>query len=86
MVAREAALREVANSRLRRLSAHSKLFNCTDVAIGDSVLSHKAANRRSTPRWSEPANISDINETRVRANFQSRTFHAAGYDVGKKTE
>ena len=38
MAAHEAVLKEVANSKLRRLFAKNKSFNCTDVKIGDSAL------------------------------------------------
>ena len=43
----ETALREVANSELRRLLACIFTFNCTDVKIWDSVLSYKAPHRRA---------------------------------------
>ena len=41
-MAQEAALKEIANSRLRRLLAFTKSFTCADVKIGDAVLFHKA--------------------------------------------
>ena len=36
-MAREAALREAAKSKLRRLVAHNKSFNCARVKFGDST-------------------------------------------------
>ena len=51
MMAQEAALKEVANSKLRRLLAHNKTFNCTDIKVGDTVLFYKAPHRKSHPRW-----------------------------------
>ena len=39
MMAQEAALKEVASSKLRRLLAYDRLFNCADVKIGDTALS-----------------------------------------------
>ena len=38
MRAQEATLREVANSKLRRILAHNHKFTCTEVAVGDMVL------------------------------------------------
>ena len=43
--AQEAALKEVAKSKLRRLLAYNKSFNCADIAIEDSVLLHKTQSR-----------------------------------------
>ena len=49
MMAQEAALREIANSRLRRLLALNKSFSCTDVKIGGAVLFFKARSKKSAP-------------------------------------
>ena len=49
MMAQEAGPKQAANSKLRRMLAYKKTFNCTAVQIGDSVLFYKAANRKSTP-------------------------------------
>ena len=46
----EAALAEVANSKLRRLLAYNKSRNCTDVKIGATPLVYRTANKESTPR------------------------------------
>ena len=45
MMAQEAALKEVANSKLRRQMAHNKTFNCTDIKVGDTVLFYEAPRR-----------------------------------------
>ena len=45
MRAQEATLKEVANSKLRRILAHNQTFNCTEVAVGDTVLLYKTSNR-----------------------------------------
>ena len=44
MMAQEAALKEVASSKLRRFLAYNETFNCTDVAIGDIILCYEAPN------------------------------------------
>ena len=74
-IALEAGLQEVASSKLRRL-----------LAQGDSVLFYEAANRNGAPGWRGPAKISDIDETRVTVEFQSRTFKVARNCVRKKVE
>ena len=40
MMAREAALKEVADGKLRCLLVYNKSSNCEDIKIGDSVLSY----------------------------------------------
>ena len=77
MTAQEAARKEVANSKLRRLLAHSMSFSCTDVAIGDCVLFYKTVNGKGAPRWGGPAKISEVDETGVTGEFRSQTFQAA---------
>ena len=79
-------MREVSNSKLSRLLARKKPFVCTDVPIGDTVLVHRAANRKSAPRRRGPAKIFDIAETGVAVKFQSQTFRVARYCVRKKVE
>ena len=37
-MAQEAALREVAKSKLRRIVEKNKSFNCTNVHVGESAL------------------------------------------------
>ena len=49
MRAQEATLREVANSKLRRLLAHNQTFSCAEIDVGDMVLFFKAQSRKSSP-------------------------------------
>ena len=63
MMAQEDALKEVANSELRRVLAYNNAFNCTDFSIGYSALFFETVNRRSTPRCCGPAKILDVDET-----------------------
>ena len=86
MMAQEAALKEIANSRLRRLSAVNKSLTCSDVKVGDTPLFHKAQRKESAPRCRGPALISDIDETGVTVKFQSQTFDVARFCVREKGE
>ena len=58
--AQEAALKEIANSKLRRLLAYNKTFDCVDIKVGDTVHVFKAPQRKSNPRWRGTATILDI--------------------------
>ena len=49
-MAQEAALKEIAGCRLRRLLAYNKSFDCADVQIGDALLSYEATRQKSMPR------------------------------------
>ena len=62
MRAQEATLREVANSKLRRILAHNQTFNCAELAVGDVVLFRKTPNRKSSPRRRGPAKVLEIDE------------------------
>ena len=42
MLAQEAALKEIANAKLRRILAFNNSFDSADVAAGDEVLFYKA--------------------------------------------
>ena len=86
MGAQEAAVNGVANSKLRRLLAHNKSFNSTDIAIGCSVLFYKTANRKSAPRWRGPAKLPDNDETGATVEFPRQTFEAARFWVRRKME
>ena len=57
MRAQEATLKEAPNSKLRRLPARNKTFNCAEIGMGDMVLFYKARNRESLPRWRGPAKV-----------------------------
>ena len=84
MMAQEGALKGVANSKLRRLLAYKKTFNCSDVKIGDSVLCYGAFGRESLPMWSGPARILDTDETGATQRHQSQAFEVARYCVRKR--
>ena len=78
-MAQESALREVADSKLRRLPAYAKNSTCADVENGDSVLLYKAPNRGSHPKWGCPVYALDIDETRVSERYQSQTLEVVRY-------
>ena len=69
MRAQEATLKEVANSKLRRILAHNQTFNSSDVKVGDMVIFYKAQNRKSSPRWRGPAKVLELDETGATVNF-----------------
>ena len=82
VLAREAAPEELANSKSRRLSAHYRLFNCTNAQVGDPAPIYKAANRKSAPRRRRgPAAILETEETDLTAKPQGRTFRVARYCI-----
>ena len=85
VIAQESALKGTANSALRRLLARDKSLFCTDVEIGDSALSYKAANRMSTPRRRGPTKFLDIDEAGATVKFQGQRFKLAHTCVRKKT-
>ena len=84
MTAREAALKDIANSILRRLLAFYKSFTCADAKVGDAALFFEAQSKRTNPRRRRPAPILEIDETGVTARFQSQILKAARFCVGKK--
>ena len=84
--AQEAALKEIANSKLRRLLAYNKTFDCADIKVGGSVLFYKAPRKKSNPRWRGPAAILDIDESGVVLKFQPQSFKVARYCVRRKLE
>ena len=86
MMARGAALREVAKSKLCRLLARNKTFNCAGIKVGDSVLFYEAPHRKSQPRWRGPASILDIDETGVMVKHQTQSFKVARYCVRKQVK
>ena len=86
MRGREAALKEVANSKLPRLLATYKSFRCTDVAIGDSVLSYTVQSRKGSPRRRGPAKILDVGETGMTITFLGQKFEAARYCARRRLD
>ena len=84
MMAQEAALKEFANTRLRRLSGFNKSFARADVQIGDTALFFKAQGKRSAPRRRSPALILGIDETGATAKFTSQTLRVARFCARKR--
>ena len=84
--AQEAALAGVANSKLRRLLAYNKTFDCIDIKVGDSVLFYKAPQKKRNPRWRGSATILDNDECGVTMKSQSQYFKVARYCVRRKVE
>ena len=78
-MAREAAVKEMANSILRRLLARNESRCCADVKIGESALSFLAANGMGAPRRRGPAKLLDIDEARATVKSQSQRFQVARY-------
>ena len=73
-MAQEAASRESATSKLRRLLAYDETSKRADVKVGDSAFFHKATNRKSAPRWLGPAGIPGIEDAGVAAKFHPQAF------------
>ena len=82
----EAALKEGAKSKLRRLLAYNESFHCMDIAIGDSVPFYTVRSRKRSSSWREPAKIPTIDETGAAKTFQSQTFKVAPYCVRKRLD
>ena len=74
MTAHEAALKEVASSKLRRFLAYGRSFNCADVKRGNLALCYMAVNRKSAPRSRGPAGIVFTDGTGVTVKSQIPTF------------
>ena len=73
-MAPEAALKEIANSKLRRLLAFNKSFNCADIEIGETVLFYMAQSKKGAPRWRGPVLILGSDGAGVTLKFQSQVF------------
>ena len=86
IAAQAAAPKGGAGSKLRRLGALNKSFNCTGAQAGDFVLFYNASNRRSTPRRRGPAKAPDIDEAGVTVKFRSQTYKTARVCVTKKAD
>ena len=84
MLAQEAALKEIANSKLRRILAFNNSFESVDVKVGDEVLFYKAPTKKSIPRWRGPAKVLLIDESGVTLSFQGLTFKVARHCVRRK--
>ena len=86
MMAQEAALKEIADSRLRRLLAFNRSLTCTDAKIGCAALFYKARSKKSAPRRRGRALISDIDETGAAVAFQSQISKVARFRVRGRGE
>ena len=86
MRAQQAALKKIANSKLRCLLAQKNSFNCANIAITDSVLFEEAQNRRISPRWRVLAKISGVEVAGVKVTFQGPTFKAARHCARKRLD
>ena len=60
MTAQEAALKEAAKSKWRRLLAYNESFNSTDVGIGNAAFCYESAKKQRAPGWRGPAKIPEI--------------------------
>ena len=85
-MAREAALGEIASSKVRLPLAHTQSFGRGDVKAGDSALSYKVVCRDSARWWRSPATIVDIDVTGVAVNFQGQTFNVAGFCARRRVD
>ena len=65
MTAQEAALKELANGKLRSLLAYNKSSKCSDVKIGDAALFRKSAKEKSTPRRRGRSEILDFSVANI---------------------
>ena len=79
-----ATLKEIANSKLRRPSAHNETFKCAELDVGDMLLFYTARNRKSSPRWGGPAEVLEIDESGVTVSCQSQDFKVARYRVRQR--
>ena len=70
MLAQEAALKEIANSKLRRILAFNNSIDSADVEVGDEVLFYKAPPRKSAPRWRGPAKVILMDDSGATLSFQ----------------
>ena len=82
-MAQDATLEEIANGKLRPLSAHNKSLVCTDVRARDSARFHRVVGRKSAPKRRGQAAALDIDETGGTAKFQGKPFRVARFCVRK---
>ena len=81
--AHEATLKEITNSKLRRLLVHNTTFNCTEIHVGNTVLFRKERRWKSSPRLRGPAKVLGIDETGSTESLQGQNFKVARYCVRK---
>ena len=77
--ANEAARKEIAESRLRRLLDHNRSLGRAGVLAADAVSHHKMVGRRGAPKWRRPAVVLHVDEAGVAATFQGQTSKVARY-------
>ena len=82
----DAALREVADLKVRRFLAYNKTFSCTEIEIGGSARFYGTPNRGSAPKCKGPARILDIDEMGTTAKYQNQSFKVARYCVPKSVD
>ena len=83
-MAQEAALKEVAYSKLRRLLARHEPFDCADVKLPVSALFLTVSFRESAPRLRGPAMILDIGDAGRPAKPQCPLIKVARYSAMRK--
>ena len=79
-------MREVANSKSRRLLAYDESFRCKGAQIGEAVLFYEEAARKKKRRRRSTAERMGIDDAGAPAKVQSQTLQAARYCAGKKVE
>ena len=84
MMAQEAALRDIAISRLRRILAFNNSFNSVDVCVGGEAPFYEAPSRKSSPRRRGPAKVLLLDESGAALAFQGQAFKVARRCVRKK--
>ena len=84
VMAQEAASKEIAYSKQRRIWAINNSFDSADVRVGDEVLSYEAPPRKSAPRWRGPAKVWPLGESGAVLSFQGRACKVARHCVRKK--
>ena len=84
MMDREAALKEIVSSKLRRVLAANNSFDSAGVRVGDDVVFYKAPARKSAPRWRGPAKVLLLDESGATLSFQGQTFKVARHCVRKE--
>ena len=84
MMAQEAALRGIANSRLHRSLPFNKSCDSVDVRVGDEVLFYNAPFRGSSSRRLGPAKVLLLGGSGATLSLQGQTFKVARQRVRRK--
>ena len=83
-MAHEAAIKEFANGKLRRILLFNNSFDSADVRVGDVVLFYKAPSRKSSPRWRGPATVLLLGDSGATLSFHGQTFKVARHCIRRK--